>query len=97
MTRPEALDTQEIESRLIQLSDWRLEKGKLHREFRFDDFVAAFEFMTRVARVAEEMDHHPEWSNVYDRVEVDLTTHDVGGLTELDFALAGEMDAIAER
>jgi len=95
MTRPGVLDAQEIESRLTQLSGWRLESGKLHREFRFENFIAAFGFMTRVALVAEKMDHHPEWSNVYNRVKVDLTTHDAGGLTELDFELAGEMDAIA--
>jgi 4a-hydroxytetrahydrobiopterin dehydratase len=95
MTRPGVLDAQEIESRLTQLSGWRLESGKLHREFRFENFIAAFGFMTRVALVAEKMDHHPEWSNVYNRVKVDLTTHDAGGLTKLDFELAGEMDAIA--
>jgi 4a-hydroxytetrahydrobiopterin dehydratase len=95
MTRPELLVAQEIESRLTQLRGWRLESGKLHREFRFENFIAAFGFMTRVALVAEKMDHHPEWSNVYNRVKVDLTTHDAGGLTELDFELAGEMDAIA--
>ena len=86
MTRP-ALDAQQIESRLTQLSGWRIESGKLHREFRFENFIAAFGFMTRVALVAEKMNHHPEWSNVYNRVQVDLTTHDAGGLTELDFEL----------
>lgn len=93
MPRPKALETPEIEARLAELDGWTLENGKLHRDFRFASFVEAFGFMTRVALVAEKMDHHPEWSNVYDRVSVDLTTHDAGGITELDFRLAAAMDA----
>jgi len=75
---------------------WELAAGKLHRDFEFSNFVEAFGFMTRVAIVAEKMDHHPEWSNVYNRVSVDLTTHDAGGITDLDFALAEEMQSIAQ-
>jgi 4a-hydroxytetrahydrobiopterin dehydratase len=67
----------------------------IEREFRFADFRAAFAFMTRVALAAERADHHPEWSNVYNRVTVRLTTHDAGGLTDNDFALAAEADAAA--
>lgn len=93
MPRPKALEAPEIEARLAELDGWTLENGKLHRDFRFASFVEAFGFMTRVALVAEKMDHHPEWSNVYDRVSVDLTTHDAGGITELDFRLAAAMDA----
>jgi 4a-hydroxytetrahydrobiopterin dehydratase len=63
--------------------------------FRFRDFVAAFGFMTRVALAAERANHHPEWLNVYDRVEITLTTHDAGGLTGLDLALAEQVDALA--
>ena len=95
MPRPEALEASEIEARLQALDGWTLESGKLHREFRFADFVEAFGFMTQVALHAEKLDHHPEWSNVYDRVKVDLTTHDAGGITELDFELASRMDAAA--
>ena len=73
---------------------WQLAAGKLHKGFRFPDFVAAFGFMTRAALVAERMDHHPEWRNVYNRVEVDLSTHDAGGLTALDFELAGRMEEL---
>jgi 4a-hydroxytetrahydrobiopterin dehydratase len=71
---------------------WRLVDGRLHKGFRFADFVGAFGFMTRAALVAERMDHHPDWRNVYNRVEVDLSTHDAGGLTALDFELARRME-----
>ena len=92
MSRPTALEPQAIEARMQSLSGWELAQGKLHRLFVFEDFVAAFGFMSQIAIVADKMDHHPEWSNVYNRVDVHLTTHDAGGLTELDFALAAEMD-----
>jgi 4a-hydroxytetrahydrobiopterin dehydratase len=77
------------------LPAWSLVNGKLHREFRFTDFVAAFGFMAQVALVAESMGHHPEWSNVWNRVTVDLTTHDTGGLSNLDLQLAQRIDALA--
>ena len=92
MARPKALSAQEITDRLEALEGWSVENGKLHRSFLFSDFTEAFAFMTRAALHAEKMDHHPEWSNVYNRVEVDLTTHDAGGITELDFALAKVMN-----
>ncbi len=76
---------------------WRLAQGKLQRTFVFTDFVQAFGFMTQVALVAEAANHHPEWSNVYRRVQVDLTTHEAGGISERDFALAERIDEIAER
>ena len=94
MPRPEALAADEIQSRLEKLDGWTLRDGKLHRGFRFADFGEAMGFMTRAALVAEKLDHHPEWSNVYDRVSVDLTTHDANGLTELDFTLARAMNDI---
>lgn len=74
---------------------WSVQNGKLHKTFRFRDFSEAFGFMTRVALVAETLDHHPEWLNVYNSVRVDLSTHDAGGISELDFALAGHIEAIA--
>jgi len=95
-TRPKALEADQIESGMRRLDGWKLDSGKLHRDFKFSNFVEAFGFMTRVAIVAEKMDHHPEWSNVYNRVRVDLTTHDAGGITELDFALAEEMQSLAQ-
>lgn len=79
---------------LAELADWRMVEGRdaLTRTFRFKSFNAAFGFMTRVAMAAERLNHHPEWSNVYNTVEVTLSTHDVGGLSELDIALARKMD-----
>lgn len=74
---------------------WVVVDGHLHKSFRFDDFVAAFGFMTSVALVAEKMDHHPNWSNAYNEVVIDLWSHDVGGITERDHQLAERIDAIA--
>ena len=71
--------------------DWSLVDGKLQRTFEFADFVAAFSFMTRCALIAERMNHHPEWFNVYRTVRVDLTTHDAGGISPRDFELAAAM------
>lgn len=85
----------EIDEFLADHADWRLEQGKLHREFVFADFVQAFGFMAQVALVAEAANHHPEWRNVYRRVVVDLTTHEAGGITERDFMLARRMGQIA--
>jgi 4a-hydroxytetrahydrobiopterin dehydratase len=95
MSRPTALDAKEIDSRLNSRPGWNLEHAKLHRLFQFKSFVEAFGFMSQIAILAEKMDHHPEWSNVYSRVEVFLTTHDAGGITELDFELAEHMDRLA--
>jgi 4a-hydroxytetrahydrobiopterin dehydratase len=85
----------QIDDRLKKLPDWKLENGKLHRELKFKDFVSAFSFMTAVAIQAEKMNHHPEWFNVYSTVKIDLSTHDVGGISERDFELAGIVDRAA--
>ncbi|KAF0652496.1 pterin-4a-carbinolamine dehydratase [Cyanobium sp. Copco_Reservoir_LC18] len=76
------------------LPHWTLREGKLHRELRFSDFSAAFGFMARVALAAEAMGHHPEWCNVWNRVTINLTTHDTGGLSNLDVDLARRIDAL---
>jgi len=89
------LSDSDIATRLKSLSTWSLQAGKLHREFKFADFVSAFGFMASCALVAERMNHHPEWFNVYNKVVVDLATHDVGGISEKDFELAAAMDKIA--
>jgi len=94
MARPSALSTEDVATRLTSLEGWSLQNGKLHRDFRFESFVDAFGFMTRVALIAEKIDHHPEWTNVYDRVAVDLVTHDAGGVSELDFELAAHMNEL---
>ncbi len=77
-----------------QLPGWSLMDGKLHRDMVFADFNAAFGFMTRVALIAEAMGHHPEWRNVWNRVVIDLTTHDTGGLSNLDQQLAQRINAL---
>jgi 4a-hydroxytetrahydrobiopterin dehydratase len=83
---------------LARLKGWTEAKGRdaIYRKFTFRDFNEAFGFMTRAALVAEKMDHHPEWSNVYKTVEVTLSTHDAGGLTERDIKLAEAMDRLAD-
>jgi 4a-hydroxytetrahydrobiopterin dehydratase len=85
----------EIETALAALPQWALREdgAAIVRTFRFTDFAEAFGFMTRVAILAEKADHHPEWFNVYNRVEITLTTHDAGGLSARDAALAGAIDA----
>lgn len=86
--------SQEIESFLRKNRGWKLikEGHAIHKTFRCKDFNAAFGFMARVALAAEKMNHHPEWFNVYNRIEITLTTHDAGGLTERDFSLATFME-----
>ena len=88
------LTSGEIEQLEQQLPGWSLVDGKLHRELVFSDFNAAFGFMTRVALIAEAMGHHPEWCNVWNRVAIDLTTHDTGGLSNLDQQLAQRINAL---
>jgi len=95
MARPERLTTDQIDAALSGLDGWELVDDKLHRELRFPDFASAFGFMAAAATVAEKLDHHPEWSNVYSKVVVDLTTHDAGGITELDVRLATRMSELA--
>ena len=85
----------QIQENLAQVDGWTIENGKLHKEFQFDNFVTAFGFMTQLALVAESLNHHPEWFNVYNRVTIDLTTHDAGGISELDFQWAKQADAIS--
>ena len=95
MARPDLLTDDELAAALEGLAGWQVEAGKLRREFHFADFSAAFGFMAASATVAEKLDHHPEWSNVYSTVVVELTTHDSGGLTELDVQLARRMSELA--
>ncbi|HWA90665.1 MAG TPA: 4a-hydroxytetrahydrobiopterin dehydratase [Rhizomicrobium sp.] len=91
------LDSNARAAALKELSRWRDVPGRdaIARDFAFEDFNAAFAFMTRVALLAEKMDHHPEWSNVYNRVSVTLSTHDAGGVTDKDIAMAKAMESWA--
>lgn len=96
MAKVRKLSEKEVEEKLAELSGWKLEKGKLHREFRFRDFIEAFGFMSRVAILAEKHDHHPEWYNVYNKVQIDYQTHDVGGISENDFKLAAAINKLVD-
>jgi 4a-hydroxytetrahydrobiopterin dehydratase len=96
-TIPAPLSQTEMETALSSLPSWTLKADKLHREFTFADFVTAFGFMTSVALVAQAVDHHPEWFNVWNMVRVDLATHDAGGITSLDVELAQAMEELAGR
>ena len=91
------LSDAEVSGLVAQLEGWSVRNGKLHREYKFADFAAAFKFMTAAVPVIEKMDHHPEWANVYNRVTVDLTTHDAGGITQKDFDLAMFFEGIAKK
>jgi 4a-hydroxytetrahydrobiopterin dehydratase len=93
------LERQAIDEELAKLTGWSLrDDGKaISKSYKFANFVEAFGFMTEAALAAEKLDHHPEWFNVYSRVDVTLNTHDAGGLTELDFKLATRMDKAASR
>ena len=93
MSRAKLTDAQ-VEEQLRALPGWSLRADKLYRELSFPNFVKAFGFMSSVALVAERMDHHPEWSNVYGRVVIELTTHDAGGISERDFELARKIEAL---
>lgn len=89
------LTSSEIASALNRLNGWTVKNGKLHRDYEFVDFIHAFGFMAAAALVIEKMGHHPEWFNVYNRLSVDLTTHDAGGITKKDVDLARKLDTLA--
>lgn len=98
MAGMQKLSDADLQSALTGLGDgWTLAGGKLHREYRFPDFIHAFGFMTTAAIAIEKMNHHPEWFNVYNRVTVDLTTHDAGGITTRDVELAKLLDRTAAK
>ena len=88
------LSDDQVKEKLKELQGWQLVNGKLHKEFQFKDFNQTFGFMTRAAMHAEKMDHHPEWFNVYNKLKVDLMTHDAGGITENDVKLAKILNSL---
>ena len=97
---PNKLTQIERNDELLSLlnNDWKIDDNRdaISKKFKFKSFIQAFSWMTSVAIIAEKMDHHPEWANVYNTVEVTLTTHSAGGLTKLDLVLAGKMDIYSE-
>jgi 4a-hydroxytetrahydrobiopterin dehydratase len=95
MTDRSPLTGADLQAAVAELDGWSVRDGKLHKEYVFDDFVQAFAFMTAAALCAERKNHHPEWFNVYRTVRVDLSTHDVGGITMWDIELARDLDAVA--
>ncbi len=92
------LDEARVTERLGEVPGWALDAGRraLYRQLRLNDFSSAFALMTRIALAAEKADHHPEWSNVYNRLDIWLTTHEAGGISERDFALARAINAMLE-
>jgi len=88
------LSDEQIKTELSGLSGWSVVNGKLHKDYVFDDFVEAFGFMTRAAIHIEKMNHHPEWFNVYNKLSVDLVTHDAGGITQNDIVLARTLNSL---
>jgi 4a-hydroxytetrahydrobiopterin dehydratase len=95
MVERKALTDAEAKTRLGEIPGWSVQPGKLVREFKFASFVEAFGFMSRVALLAERMNHHPDWSNVYNRVSIALNTHDLGGLSTWDIELARQINEVA--
>ncbi len=91
------LNEAEIKEGIAGLAGWSVVSGKLHREYRFPDFAHAIGFMMTAAPSIERNDHHPEWANVYNRVTVDLSTHDAGGITRKDLELAALLEGIAKK
>lgn len=91
------LSDAEIAEGVVELAGWSIVDGKLHREYEFSGFPEAFGFMATAAPTIQKMDHHPEWKNVYNRVTVDLSTHDAGGITQKDFDLAVLLEGIASK
>lgn len=94
MSTLSACTNEDIESKLQHHEQWELKENKLYRRLVFEDFVHAFGFLSQVAIVAEKMNHHPEWANVYRTVDIYLTTHDVGGISERDFLLMEKIDQL---
>lgn len=88
------LSGSEIESEVTKLPGWKVVNGKLNKSFEFSDFVEAFGFMTKVAMQSEKMNHHPEWFNVYNKVQIDLITHDLNGISNYDMKLAKAINKI---
>ena len=94
MTTISAFSEADINTRLTAHPNWTLKDGKLYRRLVFEDFIHAFGFLSQVAIIAEKMNHHPEWANVYRTVDIYLTTHEVNGVSDRDFALLEKIDKL---
>lgn len=92
----EKLSSREIQEKLASLKGWRLKNDSIQKEFEFKDFAAAWDFMSNLATVAEQLNHHPDWSNSYNKVSLSLTSHEAGGLTKNDFDFAKAADEAAK-
>lgn len=90
------LSDEQIKKELVSLSGWSIVNGKLHKDFVFQDFIEAFGFMSKASMHIEKMNHHPEWFNVYNKLKVDLVTHDAGGITQNDINLARILNSLAK-
>jgi len=90
------LTDDQIKKEIMSLSGWSVVNGKLHKDFVFQDFIEAFGFMSKAAIHIEKMNHHPEWFNVYNKIRVDLVTHDAGGITQNDINLARTLNSLAK-
>jgi 4a-hydroxytetrahydrobiopterin dehydratase len=90
------LTDEEIKKELTSLTGWSVVNAKLHKDFDFTDFIEAFGFMSKAAIHIEKMNHHPEWFNVYNKIKIDLTTHDAGGITQNDINLARTLNSLAK-
>jgi len=95
--KSKVLRDQDLVSLQKELPNWKIQKSRLRREWQFTNFVEAFGFMTKVAILSEAMNHHPEWSNVYSKVTIELTTHDLGGLSDKDIQLAKKINLLDSR
>ena len=96
-TERKPIPLKELHEALAELPGWALADARISKEFHFEDFAAAFGFMTQIALICERMDHHPEWANVFHRVNIALTTHDAKGVTLLDLELAAAIEEVAAR
>ena len=96
MAKPIRLTKEQIQIRLQELKNWSFVQDKLYAEFKFADFIDAFGFMTKTAIIAQATNHHPEWFNVYNKVQIHLTTHEVGGISDRDFKLAHRINKLID-
>ena len=94
---PYLLQNEELKELVVKIPGWEINNEQLHREFKFFNFIEAFSFMTKIALICEKYNHHPNWENVYSKVIIRLSTHDLGGITNLDQTLASEINKIFDQ